>query len=82
MNGVVPMMSPVTGSRSGAPGGTVNSRTSAEEAQEGEQGVAQAPLLGRRIVHGVGFVLDGDAIRPARRRRLERARAAARRCAR
>ena len=29
MNGVVPMMSPVTGSRSGAPGGSVNSRISA-----------------------------------------------------
>ena len=29
MNGVVPMMSPVSGSRSGAPSGTVNTRISA-----------------------------------------------------
>ena len=44
-----------------------------DEAREGDERVAQAAPLGRRIVHGVGLVLDGDAIRPARRRRLERA---------
>ena len=62
MNGVVPMMSPVTGSRSGAPGGSVNSRTSADEAEEGEERVAQAALLGGRVVDGVGLVARSDAI--------------------
>ena len=67
------MMSPVRGSRSGRAWREGEQDDEPDEAREGDERVAQTTLLGRRIVHGVGVVLDGDAIRPARCRRLERA---------
>ena len=49
MNGEVPMMAPVTGSRSGAPGGSVSSKMSAITPSRPRPRPAQSPRVrGRR----------------------------------
>ena len=45
MNGELPMIAPVSGLRSGAPGGSVSSAMNGDDAEQPEQGEAQAALL-------------------------------------
>ena len=55
MNGVLPMMSPVTGSRSGAPGGRVSSSTTTTSTpRKRERGVLQPARLVPAAIVGVG----------------------------
>ena len=50
MNGELPMIAPVSGLRSGAPGGSVSSAMNSDDAEQAEQGEPQAALLvGRQL---------------------------------